>query len=204
MTRAYRLGKRGETAAASRQRILDVATELMVAADAPTVSVDEIAAAANVSRPTVYRCFGSKVGLLEAVAWNTLSSVGLDRIDDARQLPDAMDALRTFIRENCRMLSEVGDGLRAAVRIARHQPEVAEVIEATYYGRRVESLRHLSRRLADAHMLAPGWTIEGTVDALMVLTSVDTFESLNQQRNRTWRQAANRLFDMTGSFTTRP
>lgn len=204
MTRAYRLGKRTETAAASRQRILDVATELMIAADVPTVSVDEIAARANVSRPTVYRGFGSKVGLLEAVVWNVLSSVGLDRIDDARQLPDAMDALRAFLRENCRMLAEVGNGLRAAVEIARQHPDVAAVIEATYYGRRIESLEHLSLRLKDANMLAPGWSVDTVVDALMILTSVDTYESLTQHRDRTWRQTANRLFDMTAAFTTRP
>lgn len=203
MTRGYRLGKRRETAAATRRRILEAATELMISDDFPSVSVDDIAARAAVSRPTVYRCFGTKVGLLEAVAWNVLSSVGLDRLDAARQLPDAMDALRAFLRENCRMLAEVGDGLRAAVEIARQDPDVAQVIETTYYGRRIESLQQLSERLADSNLLRPGWRTDTVVDALMVLTSVDTFESLTRHRGRTWRQTANRLSEMTAAFTIR-
>lgn len=203
MTRAYHLGKRGETSAATRQRILDAATDLMINADNPSVSVNEVAGQARVSRPTVYRCFGSKIGLLEAVAWNVLSSVGIARLEHARRLPDARVALRTFIRENCRMLAEVGDGLRAAVEIARRQPEVAQVIEATYYGRRIESLRQLSEHLGRAGVLKPGWSTDTVVDALMVITSVDTFESLTRHRDRTWRQVANRLFAMTEAFTTR-
>ena len=127
MTRAYRLGRREDAAAATRRRILDVATELMTASGFHPVAIDDIAAQAGTSRPTVYRHFGSKVGLFEAVAWNVLSTAGIARVDEARELDDPLVALREFLRANCRMFAEMGTRLSAARRRGtprtRHRPD---------------------------------------------------------------------------------
>lgn len=204
MTRTYRLGRREDSAAVTRRRILDVATELMTASGFHPVAIDEIAAQAGTSRPTVYRHFGSKIGLFEAVAWNVLSAAGIARVDAARQLSDPVDALRKFLRANCRMFAEMGNQLSAAIDVARHEPDIAQILEITYYGRRIESLRHLAGRLVDAGHVRPEWTNDQVVDALVILTNVETFESLNRHRSRSWQEIADRLYDLSAAFRTRP
>ena len=200
MTRPYRLGKRAVAASSTRQRLIEAATTLIVTSGFSAVTMDDVADRAGVSRPTVYRIFGSKVGLLEAVAWNALATSGLERVDAARNLPEPREALASFLIENCRMLDSAGAVLRAAVEAARHDPDLARVIDATYYGRRVESLRHLASRLADADMLRAGWVSDAVVDALMILTSVDTFEVLSQRRGLDWQHVAARLSQMATAF----
>ena len=200
MTRTYRLGRRQDSAAATRRRILDVATELMTASGFHPVAIDEIAAQAGTSRPTVYRHFGSKIRLFEAVAWNVLSAAGIARLDEARELSDPVVALREFLRANCRMFAEMGTRLSAALDVARHEPEVAQILEITYYGRRIDSLQHLAGRLVEGGHIRTEWTNDQVVDGLVVLTNVETFESLNRHRSRGWQEIADRLFDLSAAF----
>lgn len=77
------------------------------------------------------------------------------------------------------------------------------LLDTSYYGRRVESITELVRRLRDAEALAPGWTERQAVDALIVLTSLEAFESLTQRRSRSVRSAADTLFSMAGAFLDR-
>lgn len=200
MTRTYRLGRRDHAAAATHKRILDVATELMTASGFHPVAIDEIAIQAGTSRPTIYRHFGSKLGLFEAVAWNVLSNAGIARLDAARQLDDPVDALREFLRENCRMFAAMGNQLSLALDVARHEPEVAQILGTTYYGKRIESLQHLVGRLVDAGLVAPSWTNEQVVDTLLIFTNVETFESLHRHRSRSWSEIADRLFALSAAF----
>jgi AcrR family transcriptional regulator len=200
VTRTYRLGRREDAAGATRRRILDVATELMTASGFHPVAVDEIAAQAGTSRPTVYRHFGSKTGLFEAVAWNVLSAAGIARLDEARELSDPVVALREFLRANCSMFAEMGTRLSAALDVARQEPEVARILEITYYGRRIDSLQHLAGRLVEGGHIRSEWTNDQVVDVLVVLTNVETFESLNRHRSRRWQEIADRLFDLSAAF----
>lgn len=197
------MGRREDSSAATRERILDVATELMTAAGFHPVAVDDVATQAGVSRPTVYRHFGSKLGLFEAVAWNVLAGAGIGRLDDARQLAAPVEALREFLRANCQMFAEMGSELSSALDVARHEPEIAQILEVTYWGRRIESLEHLSGRLARAGRIRAGWTSDQVVDALVVMTNVETYESLNQHRSRSWQDIADRLFALTAAFRKR-
>lgn len=198
--RAYRLGKRAEAAEQTKQRILDAARALIIDAGFHPVSIDEVAARAGVGRASVYRHFGSKRELLEAVAWDVVGSAGLERLDAARLLPDVTEALHEFLRENCRLFSEIGRGLRTTLNVAWDEPEVAHIVDVTYFGRRVESLEHLAHRLDEADALAPGWTPERVVEALMILTSLEAFEVLTQRRGHSQGAAANALIAMTGAF----
>ena len=93
-------------------------------------------------------------------------------------------------------------GSSAALDVARHEPDIAQILEVTYYGRRIDSLQHLAARLVDAGHIKPEWTHDQVVDALVVLTNVETFESLNQHRSRSWQEIADRLFDLTSAFRT--
>jgi AcrR family transcriptional regulator len=55
-------------ARATRERIVEAATELLTAGGREAVSTRAVSAAAGVQAPTIYRLFGDKQGLLDAVA----------------------------------------------------------------------------------------------------------------------------------------
>jgi AcrR family transcriptional regulator len=198
--RPYRLGQRAETADHNHQRILDAAYELIAEAGFHPVSVDAVADRAGVTRVTVYRHFGSKRGLLEAVSSHRMDQAQLARLDQARTHPDVVTALRDFLRESCRLMSEIADTLRTSLEVARHEPEVAHVLDVGYYGRRQRSLEELATRLHDEHALASGWTPRRVVDVLMIITSLEAFETLTQRQGYSVRRAAGVLFDMTNGF----
>jgi len=176
----------------------------MTASGFHPVAIDEIASRAGTSRPTVYRQFGSKVGLFESVAWNVLATAGIARLDEARQLADPLVALQAFLSANCRMFAQMGAALSTALDASRSEPEIAQVLEVTYFGRRIESLVHLAGRLVDAGRVRSGWTGEQIVDALVVLTNVETFESLNRHRSRSWEEIADTLWALSAAFVEAP
>jgi AcrR family transcriptional regulator len=198
--RPYRLGQRAETTERNHQRILDAAYELIAEAGFHPVSVDAVADRAGVTRVTVYRHFGSKRGLLEAVSSHRMNQAQLARLDHARTHPDVVQALRAFLRESCRLMSEIGDTLRTSLEVARHDPEVAHILDLGYYGRRKHSLEELATRLRDENALAAGWTPARVVDALMIVTSLEAVETLTQRQGHSVRRAAEILFDMTTAF----
>ena len=77
--RAYNLGRRAETATATRERILDAALELYRDVGVPGATLKAIAARADVSRGTILHHFGSADGLL---------SEAVERLMDMQELPD--------------------------------------------------------------------------------------------------------------------
>ena len=196
----YRLGQRAETMERNRRRILEAAYDLIAEAGFHPVSVDSVAERAGVTRVTVYRHFGSKRGLLEAVSAHRMNQAQLARLDRARAHPNVVQALRGFLRESSRLMSEIGDTLRTSLEVARHEPEVAHILDLGYYGRRKDSLEELATRLRDENALALGWTPRRVVDALMILTSLDAFETLTQRQGYSVRRVADFLFDMTTGF----
>src|SRR5688572_6056727 len=75
--RPYQLAQRAESTERNRRRILDAAYELIAEAGFHPVSLDAVAERAGVTRVTIYRHFGSKRGLLEAVNWHRLEQAQL-------------------------------------------------------------------------------------------------------------------------------
>ena len=198
-TRPYRLGKRAETAAATRQRILDAGWAEIERAGYRTVSIEAIATRAQVTRVTVYRHFATRGELFEAIAWDRIGRMQLDRLDTARAHPDVVEATRLFLLENCSFFAEIGPILRAMIDVEREEPEIAAVLALTYRGRRLESLRELAARIAASEHVAPGWTADTVCDALTILTGIESFESLTTQ-SRGHEVAAETLFSMTRAF----
>ena len=97
--RGYVLGKRADTAEATRRRILEATVEIYRELGIPATTLKAIAARADVSRGSILHHFGSADGLLGAVC---------DSILDTLELPDptvleAMDSrderVRTFVAD---------------------------------------------------------------------------------------------------------
>ena len=188
----------------NRQRILDAAWNLTAAAGFEPVSVDEIAAEAGVGRATIFRHFGSKTELYEAALWHRMSQVDLDRVDAAHQLLDPVDALAAVLRANCEMFDQIGDALARCLEVARTNDLIGQLLDISYFGRRVESMSRLARRLHDAGRLAPGWTQSRVADALVVLTSLEAHTTLTRHRARPTKQASDTLFAMAQAFLIAP
>lgn len=184
----------------TRDRILDAAWQLTEAAGFLPVSVEDIAADAGVGRATIFRHFGSKAELYEAALWHRMSQVDLDSVDEAHQLPDPVDALAAVLRANCEMFDQIGDALARCLEVARTDEAMRQLIDISYLGRRVESMTRLARRLADADLLAPGWTRPQVTDVLLVLTSIETHQTLTHHRGRTTKRAAETLLGMAKVF----
>lgn len=199
-TRPYRLGKRAESAAATRARILEAGWAEIELAGYRPVSVAAIATRAGVTRVTVYRHFASRGDLLEAIAWDRIGRAQLDRLDAARSDPDVVEATRRFLHENCLLFGETAGILRAMIDVEREEPELAAVLGVTYRGRRLESIRQLAERIAASKQVASGWTVSEISDALTILTGIETFEALTTQQARTASDAAEMLFLMTRAF----
>lgn len=204
MTRKYDLGERAKGMDQNRQRILDAAWNLTEDAGFDPVSVDDIAAEAGVGRATIFRHFGSKTDLYEAALWHRMSQVDLARVDAAHQLPDPVDALAAVLGANCEMFDQIGDALARCLEVARTNDLMRQLIDTSYLGRRVDSLSRLAERLHDAGRLAPGWTKSQVADALIVLTSLEAYETLTRHRARPTKQASDTLFAMAQAFLIGP
>ena len=197
MTRLYRLGRREQSAQQTRDKVLEAAAELLAEEGFRGITIQRVALAANVSRVTVYDHFRDKAGLLEALAWWVFARLDIDRVRLARLQPDVRTALRDFVRENARMFDAAGTHGRAVLKTAGTDLDGAAVLEATYFDARRGSIGELVDRLADEGQLNPTWPRDRAVDALMVITSLEAFETVTAHSTLTIDEAADLLAQMT-------
>jgi AcrR family transcriptional regulator len=96
--RAYNLGRRAESAAATRERIVDAASALYEAQGVNATTLQAIAEKADVSRGTILHHFGGTGGVLDAVAERILVTLQLpdERIFDGAADDEAR--LRAYVR----------------------------------------------------------------------------------------------------------
>ncbi len=178
MSRPYRLGRREEAAQQTRGKILQAAADLVAEPGNRGVTIKGVAREAAISRVTVYDHFQNRAGLLEALAWWTLEHHDIDRIRRARLQENVRAALIDFVRENARFFHSFGRKGSAILKAARTDPDAAPVIEATFINARRAAIRELVDRLDNSDELSPTWSPERAVDALMIITSVEAFETL--------------------------
>lgn len=109
-TRRYESQIRANQAKQTRTRILDALIEIL--AEAPTaVTVPAVAQRAGVSVPTVYRHFGDKAGLMEAMVPHIGERIGLSALEP----PSDLDGLGAAIRSIFRHLDRADPLIRAAL-----------------------------------------------------------------------------------------
>jgi AcrR family transcriptional regulator len=196
MSRRYRLGRREEAAQQTREKILQAAANLVAEPGNRGVTIQAVAREASVSRVTVYDHFQNKAGRLEALAWWTLERHDIDRVRRARLQENVRAALIDFVRENARFFHSFGRKGRAVLKATRSDPDAAPVIEATFIDARRAAIRELVDRLDDSHELSSTWSPERAVDALMIITSVEAFESLAAHGRLGIDEAAEMLANM--------
>ena len=161
-SRRYRLGTRRASVERHRAAILAAARD-QLASGAGDLSVGAVAAAAGVSRLTIYSQFGSKAGLIGA-----LSAKAHDRSPAPKLQGEARAALEARLSAVCRLW--VSDPA-----LFRRLPEPDSG--------RAEN-RELAAFLSASDALRPGCSIKEAEDVIGVLTSFDTFDRLHQDGRR--------------------
>ena len=143
-SRPYVSAKREAAAAETRRLVVAAASRLLEGGPAQ-VSMEAVAKAAGVTRLTVYKQFGSRRGLLEAVFDENGRRWGIQRIAGAMQQPDPREGIAQAISLLCEFWGSHPSfgGLHDA---AAADPEFAEAL-ATRNERRRMVFDTLLRRM---------------------------------------------------------
>jgi AcrR family transcriptional regulator len=195
MPRRYVQAARAEAALATRRAILDAARAILLESGPLTVGVGEIAARAGVARSTVYATFGSRAGLLAALADDVLHAAGLDAVIGAYRDPDPVLALETSLLASSRMYAADRDAFARLLVLASVDPEAAAPVERSE-GDRQAGMDHLARRLAQGGRQRAGVEPPEAAAILAVLTSFGSWDELATRRGLGGEAAAAVLLRM--------
>ena len=202
-TPTERAGLRERRVHDTRRRILGAARELFGEEGFNRASLEDVAARAEVVRPTIYRHFGSKLGLLQAVVSDAEERAGIERVFAAMELPDAAEAVRAMLSELCRFWAAEEQLFRQVVALAAVDREARQVIEAKDASRRRDMTR-LAERLQRQGSLAPGWSPARAGEMLWLLTSFITFDHLHRRSALSRRALEWTLHELASAFVRPP
>lgn len=201
--RPYRQRLRAESSAMTRQRIIDAARQVLTTQPLRSFNLSEVAELARVVRSTIYTVFGSREGLLRAVAQDMTERGGWERMREAFRDPDAWAAIRRNIEEGTRMVASEHPVVLAISVLAMVDPDAA-VVAAEMDEVRLRGLQSLARRLGEQGYLRPELDHEQAVEILWVLTSWNSFDQLYSGRGLDQPAAAQRLVTMARLTLCRP
>jgi AcrR family transcriptional regulator len=183
MGRSYDMRTRARVAAGTRAAIVEAAHRLLNQRDSTALTLQEVAAAAGVSRATIYKSVGSRARLLAAVFEDQGRLIGFDRVLAAMQMDDPAVAVVATVRESCRAWSVMPDAIRKTLALAALDAEIGQLVR-DYERHRRARLAALARRVCRAR--APG-TRPRARDAaatLALVTSFTTFDHLRLEHDR--------------------
>lgn len=200
--RAYNQALRAETALETRQRILEVTREGFARLPIENAGLEEVAKRAKVARSTIYKIFGSRQGLMIALAEDLLRRVGFDQLGRAFRNPDVRVALETSLREAARLYAEEHLVARAIILLGALDTDVAVAAARFEFGRK-EGMADLARRLNAQGYLRADTTEAEAADMLWVVTSFNTFTQLYLERGLSVDDCAARLIAMANRCVCR-
>lgn len=178
--RTYTQRVRAEKALETRRRILAVAREQLPKADA--LRVEEIAQLAEVSVQTIYTHFGSKGGLLLAMADEVEKEAGLyagfEAIWRSRH---GEAALRTALDAAWQLWQSAWDFIAFSLRARRTDPELRARLEG-FDKSRLGHLEVICRRLQEEDRLADGLSAGRAARLAFALTTPYVYEALVVER----------------------
>ena len=160
-----------------------------------SATMDELAAAAGVSRATVFNRFGSKLGLLQTLFNRATESPEMGAIHEALAIEDPVAALEALIGAACAIWDAHGyihEQLQAIVVL---EPGASAPLEKHREQQRSD-LQGLTRRLARADRLRPGLGEARATATLQMLTSLECFLSLRRQHNLSLRQTRETIAEL--------
>jgi AcrR family transcriptional regulator len=185
MNGRHDLGKRQAGVDRTRAAVLTAARELVASTGGSALSVGAVARRAGVSRLTIYNRFGSRSGLLRAVAGEAHARTGAPAANGAR---DPREELLDRITAACATWSSDAALFRAlpAVTSAGDPAALKD--------------RGLAERLAAADHLRPGCSLKEAEDVIGALTSFAVFDRLHQDGRRSSAAVAEILMRLAGAI----
>jgi AcrR family transcriptional regulator len=171
-----------ELSAETRRRVLEAAWARVLERGAAGVSVKDIATAAGVSRQLVYFHYGSRAGLLLAMARHIDESSGFVAAAAAARRRAPAEGLEALLRAWCAYLPEmlpVARALEAAL--------ITGDEGGSAWRERMGELREAVWRAVARVELKPGWTLEAAADWVWARMQPSTYAHLVQERG--WAHA---------------
>ena len=144
--RSYQQTARAESAADTRRRIIEVTRELLARAPLENVSLPEIASRSDVARSTVYTIFGSREGLMVAVAEDLLERGGFARIGQALRGPDVVRAFEISMDVAMELYSQEAPVSQALLSLAAVERDASSAAARLNFGR-AQGMRRLAERM---------------------------------------------------------
>jgi AcrR family transcriptional regulator len=179
----------------SVDRVLGAAERLMRDDAFHAATMDQLAAAAGVSRATVFNRFGSKLGLLQALFTRATESSEMGAIHEALAIEDPVASLEALIGAVCAVWEAHGyihEQLHAIVVL---EPDASAPLEQHRQEQR-RDLQGLTRRLARADRLRPGLGEARATAALHMLTSLESFLRLRREHSLSLRQTRQTIAEL--------
>jgi AcrR family transcriptional regulator len=185
-TRPYTAARRRKSPE-SANRVLEAAERLIRDDAFHTATMDELAAAAGVSRATVFNRFGSKLGVLQALFERAMEGPQMDAIREALEIEDPVAALEGLIAASCAIWDREGYIHQQLQAIVVLEPDASALIDEQKHEQRAD-LQTLVRRLSKAGRLRPGIGETRALATLHTLTSLETFLWLRREYSLSLRQ----------------
>jgi AcrR family transcriptional regulator len=197
--RGYSSSLRTQQAAATRRAVLDAARELFITQGYGATTIDQIAARAGVSKPTVFTAVGNKQTVLSAVrdvamAGDDERVAVIDRplAHRGRAEPDQRRAVE-LLAELVTVIGSRYAEIDAVLRGAAHggEPGLRELWD-TSENQRLIGARVWVTTLAEKGPLREGLDVETAVDVLWLYMAPDLFHRLvhgrgwSGERFRAW------------------
>jgi AcrR family transcriptional regulator len=196
-TRTYtaRTGSSAETV----DRVLEAAEHLIAEDRFHTATMDELAAAAGVSRATVFNRFGSKLGVLQTLFTRGMEGDEMRAIQEALAIDDPVAALEAAIDASCAIWEAYGFVHEQLQAIVVLEPDASALVARQREEQRAD-LQGLARRLARAGRLRPGVSAARAAATLHMLTSLESFLWLRREYGLSLRQTRETITELARSL----
>ena len=202
--RKYEQTRRAEQTAETRRRVIDVVVDQLRKGPGRPLSLDQVARDTGVARSTIYLIFGSRDGLIEAVAKDVTKRSGVLGIVEATQDPDPRQTLRRGIRAGVAMYAADREVFRALGALARLDPAALGGADPMRDRVRIAGMQELAHRLAERGELRDDVSEAEAVDLLWVLTGFEAFDLLFTGRGLAPDEVTDRLVAMAERAVCRP
>jgi AcrR family transcriptional regulator len=194
--RRYEQTRRAEQTAETRRRILDAVQEGLRKGPVRALTLDAVARDTGVARSTVYLIFGSRDGLIEAVAKDVAKRSGIAAIVAAEGDPDARETVRRGIRGGVQMYAADPEVFRALHALSRLDAAAFGAADPLLDRHRTVGMATVAGRLAEQGALRDGVDAAEAADLLWVLTGFEAFDQLFTGRGLDAAAVSERLVAM--------
>jgi len=187
--RRYDNSRRQANVRATKAKVVDAARDLFVEQGYTATTIEAIASASDTPIATVYRLFGSKIGILTAVL--EVSFVGDDRpvalhdrsdVKAAAAQTDARVLLTSFASVARDVLGRSGK-LHQVLRTAASADPEAAALSAEIKRQRLDGQSRVARLLDQLGALADGINRRTATDVIYTLMSPEVHQLLTEERH---------------------